>query len=71
MDLNDITNQAKNLADSTVGKEVLGKITNIAHEKIAEAKHIADEKGLGSLVDSAVNMAEVRASTERFSSVTR
>ena len=65
MDTNDIAKETKALADkakalteTTVGKEIVHAVGNMAHGKLAEVKHAAAASGLGGLVDLAVNLAE-------------
>lgn len=63
-DMNDVTNNAKKiadiqkLADTDIGKELVNKIADVGHSKVAEIRKIATDKGLGSAFDKILDIAE-------------
>lgn len=57
-DVGDITEEAKKLADTTVGEGLIEKAKDIVDDKVAEVEKIADERGLGGVFDKVENMIE-------------
>ena len=53
-----IAAKAKALTDSVMGQEVVGKVKDVAHEKLDEIKKVAESKGLGGMFSTAENMLE-------------
>ena len=56
--IDDMTNEVKNIAGGAVGDMVKEKATEISAPEIAKLEELADSVGLGSLVKSAVEAVE-------------
>jgi len=50
--------EAEALAKNPIAEGVMGMVGNAAHEKVAELEKMADEKGLGGIMNTIVNLAE-------------